>query len=194
MTGPCEPGSYCTLGATIKAPRDNTTGNICPAGSYCTEGTAAPMKCMPGTYSTATENKKMEDCSPCDEGQFCSEWGLTAPNGNCSAGFYCPKGQNSSQPEEFRCTPGHYCPPASKAELPCTSGSFQNEFYKNSCKPCPERYFCNGLILNDTHCSHGVQIPEDCPQGYYCRPLSNTGKEHGCPIGRYFVMSVSNFN
>lgn len=142
-----------------------------------------PRKCKPGFYSPSKGNTQESDCQECNEGEYCNGWGLTKPSGNCSAGFYCPPGQNTSNPEQYRCTPGHFCRAGSKAETPCPSGSYQDEFYKETCKECPEGYFCDGLILNDTFCSHGVQFPQKCPSGFYCRPASETGKENKCPKG-----------
>ena len=53
-SGPCQSGYYCTLGAQVKAPTDNVTGGICPAGSYCNEGSNASSLCPPGTYNGIT--------------------------------------------------------------------------------------------------------------------------------------------
>ena len=50
-TGLCQSGSYCTLGAGTSAPRDNTTGNICPAGQYCPIGSEVGIPCPAGTYN-----------------------------------------------------------------------------------------------------------------------------------------------
>lgn len=183
-SGSCDAGSYCTLGASVQAPRDNITGNVCPPGAYCDAGTGVPKKCEPGHYSSTSGNKQLKDCLECQEGKYCTGWGLHYPSGNCSAGFYCPSGQNSSNPEEYRCTPGYYCPEGSKARVPCPAGLFQDEFYGKSCKVCPEGHYCNGLVLNDTHCEHGVQLPLKCPQGFFCGNASKTGKEKACPKGR----------
>ena len=101
-SGPCQAGYYCTLGAKVKAPVDEITGNKCPTGKYCPSGTSVPYLCLPGTYSNATGNKQVGDCTQCEQGKFCGNWGLTSPSGPCWAGYYCPGGQNSSHPEEFR--------------------------------------------------------------------------------------------
>ena len=101
-TGMCDAGFFCTGGASSSAPSDNVTGGMCPSGSYCPQGTSVPKKCPPGTYSNILRNQKLADCLPCDPGMYCNGWGLTKPSGNCSEGFYCPSGQNTSMPNEFR--------------------------------------------------------------------------------------------
>ena len=65
-------------------------------------------------------------------GQFCGSAGLTAPTGNCSAGYYCPGGQNTSSPLMYVCSPGHYCPEGSATEQACPPGLYQDEFGKVS--------------------------------------------------------------
>ena len=93
----------------------------------------------------------------------------------------------------FRCTPGHFCPNGSQAQLPCLPGSFQDEFYKDSCKQCPARYYCDSTIMNATKCSHGVQQPMPCPRGYYCPPGTKTATQFGCPNGMNDLI-FSNFS
>lgn len=36
-SGECAAGFYCKGGATLPNPRDDVTGNICPAGTYCSK-------------------------------------------------------------------------------------------------------------------------------------------------------------
>lgn len=59
-------------------------------------------------------------------GYYCSGYGLIEPTANCSGGYYCPGGQNTSTPTEYQCSPGHYCPIGSDDEVPCTSGEYQD--------------------------------------------------------------------
>lgn len=51
----------------------------------------------------------IEDCLICPSGYFCDQKGLTELSGQCSEGYYCPVGQNTSQPPEHKCKAGHYC-------------------------------------------------------------------------------------
>lgn len=102
VTGLCDAGYFCTSGASIKAPTDGITGNICPTGRYCPEGTSVPRLCPLGTYSNRTRNKAPNDCVQCEPGQYCADNGLEKPTGPCDAGYYCPGGQNSSHPVEYK--------------------------------------------------------------------------------------------
>lgn len=52
---------------------------------------------------------RIEDCLFCPSGYFCDKKGLSEPSGSCSEGYYCPVGQNSSQPPDHKCRAGHYC-------------------------------------------------------------------------------------
>lgn len=54
-----------------------------------------------------------------------------------------------------------------------------------SCKDCPEGYYCDGTIQNDTVCNHGVQNPSPCEPGSFCLPGTKFAKEHRCPNGTY---------
>ena len=53
------------------------------------------------------------------------------------------------------------------------------------CKECPEGYYCDSTLQNDTFCSHGVQNPQACPQGYYCLNGTSLAQEYGCPVGTF---------
>ena len=44
-------------------------------------GASYPLRCVHGTYSRNTGNEKLDDCTPCDWGQYCGEYNLTAPSG-----------------------------------------------------------------------------------------------------------------
>nr|XP_047130962.1 uncharacterized protein LOC100202447 isoform X1 [Hydra vulgaris] len=184
-TGLCNPGYYCILGAKSKEPLDGVTGNICPQGKYCPIGSSSPTNCPYGTFSNSTGNKGVQDCLSCTSGWFCGSQGLIEPSGKCSEGFYCPGGQNTSRPSEYRCMPGHHCPIGSSNPHACFSGSYQNEFEQSACKECLAGFYCDGFVLNDTECLYGVQYPKSCPNGYYCLNGSITGRENACPEGTY---------
>lgn len=57
--------------------------------------------------------------------------------------------------------------------------------YQGSCKTCPEGYYCDGTIQNNTFCSTGVQNPTPCQPGYYCPNGTKYATEFGCPNGTY---------
>lgn len=188
VTGPCDAGYYCTLGATRSDPQNDATGGTCPTGHYCPQGTGVPQGCPPGYFTNATGNVDFSGCKLCTEGKasintvegihynwgyrnnqkmiinvviiihlqfylltslflsssndhdsacrnlfwflagyYCETTGLSAPTGECSMGYYCPAGQNVSNPTAYICTPGHYCPAGSPSEVSCPSGLYQNE-------------------------------------------------------------------
>ncbi|OAF66035.1 hypothetical protein A3Q56_06248, partial [Intoshia linei] len=58
VTGQCDQGYYCSLGATIPRPLDGITGNICPIGTYCPSKSVQPTDCVDGTYAS-TKGQKM---------------------------------------------------------------------------------------------------------------------------------------
>jgi len=61
--GLCDPGYYCTGGASTSAPTDGTTGNICEVGGYCEMGSRAAATCPPGTYNGEEGAKSRYECS-----------------------------------------------------------------------------------------------------------------------------------
>ncbi len=78
------------------------TGNICPEGHFCPERSSNPTPCPVGTFLNSPGNAAVGDCLPCPPGEFCPGTGRILPAGNCSDGYYCPGGQNVSQPAEYR--------------------------------------------------------------------------------------------
>lgn len=69
-------------------------------------------------------------------GFACSSRGLPAPSHVCHAGYYCPQGQNSSQPAQYLCSPGHMCPPGSATQISCDPGSYQSLYTQVSKENC----------------------------------------------------------
>lgn len=69
--------------------------------------------------------------------------------GNCSAGYYCTSGAESSTPssEEFAgpCPAGYYCPEATVNPIPCEPGTYYNETLNTdpNCLPCPAGWYCD---------------------------------------------------
>ncbi len=105
----------------------------CPQGFYCPPGTGNDHKpCPRGSYSNKLGLSAERECTPCDAGQFCGQWNLTSPSGNCSGGYYCISGSDSATPQLTnlthcpstfnhlsiggKCPRGHYCPIASKTK------------------------------------------------------------------------------
>lgn len=190
VTGPCDAGYFCTEGAKFADPTDNVTGGICPKGHFCPAGTYDPEKCPEGTSSNSTFNQNITGCQPCLPGYYCNAKGLEEPSGKCDPGFFCPGGQKTKRPAEYVCTPGHSCPTGSVNQQACGSGTYQDEHQQSTCKTCPEGYFCDGTILNATHCTHGVQFPEPCVTGHYCPNGTKFAQEHKCPPGKKQALCI----
>ena len=95
-------GYYCILTSASPTPTDNTTGNVCPTGHYCPEASYAPTACPAGYFQNDTAQVDMSDCITCLGGMFCQGTGNAEPSGQCSAGYYCPPGQNTSMPVDYR--------------------------------------------------------------------------------------------
>ena len=88
--------------ASVPNPTDGIKGNGCPVGHYCPLGSSDKQPCSMGYYLDVTLQTDLSDCKLCPGGQYCAGSGLELPTGNCSAGYYCPGGQNMSMPTEYK--------------------------------------------------------------------------------------------
>ena len=145
----------------------------CPEGYFCANGEIA--SCPNGTYSARVNLSSATECSDCDEGRACTVEGLTAPNANCSAGYFCAAGslsvvgQTRYCPETVGgvgrgCEEGFYCPEGTRAPVPCPAGLFgegHNLTRAEECTLCPAGSGCAGLGLR-------IDQIEDCEPGYFC--------------------------
>lgn len=95
-------GYYCIQQASTATPLSSATGDICPVGHYCPEGSQDKIPCPIGTHLDVEQQSAASDCKACPAGLYCSGVGLVEPSGNCSAEYYCPSGQNTSTPYEYR--------------------------------------------------------------------------------------------
>lgn len=57
------------------------------------------------------------------------------------------------------------------------------------CKECPEGFYCDSTLQNDTVCSHGVQNPVPCPAGHFCPNGTKFSSEYGCLRGTFSSQS-----
>ncbi|CEM36103.1 unnamed protein product [Vitrella brassicaformis CCMP3155] len=151
----------------------------CPAGHYCPEATADPIECPTGTFQPATTSS---ECEPCTPGKACTAMGLSAPDADCDAGYYCSGGATRSDPsspdEGGECPPGHYCPTASETPIPCEPGKFSNDTGADACMECTAGFRCPNQTVT----------PEPCPDGRVCPAGSAFGI--GCPEGSYLNDSL----
>ena len=114
-TDRCEAGYFCAGGAS-EATEEET-----PAGSYTPEGSASPIACPPGTFSS---EPAQAECQQCEAGTYCSTTGLT-----------------EGQP----CDAGAYCPAGAVHPIICPAGSYQPEASADAsgaCLECPEGQYC----------------------------------------------------
>ncbi|CAH1789578.1 unnamed protein product, partial [Owenia fusiformis] len=98
----------------------------------------------------------------------------------CSAGYYCPGGQDDDTPTGYNCTEGHYCPTGSDAPIRCPSGSYQDQLGMAYCKDCPQGFYCDNtmapvILYNSSY----------CPMGYYCEVNTTFATENPCPVGTF---------
>lgn len=176
-SGDCDAGWFCRRGAHSKRPTlitnvvynnslvftcpaylVNQTGDICPVGSFCPNGSAEPK--------------------PCLAGMFCDIQGLPYPAGNCTEGYFCARGSNSSNP--VMCKAGHYCPAATPREQPCPAGTFNPGMGKTSilnCQNCTGGYYCPLQAM--------TEVIFKCMQGYYCPSGSIHNDTISCTLGHY---------
>jgi len=82
----CPAGYYCddTLAAVVLY-----NNSACPEGFYCPDNTtfSTQYPCPLGTFSNTTHRTDSSECQACTGGMFCSQTGLTEPEGPCNAGM-----------------------------------------------------------------------------------------------------------
>jgi len=101
---------------------------LCPQGSYCPAGTSTPSKCQRGTYGASMGIYDITQCSKCSPGAFCTQVGLTSPDGLCDPGFYCKEGATVPNPTDDTtgnvCLVGGFCEYGSKLAQSCPPGTY----------------------------------------------------------------------
>ncbi|KAJ8397174.1 hypothetical protein AAFF_G00440080 [Aldrovandia affinis] len=181
--GLCDAGSFC------RSPGLSAPEGPCEPGFYCSGGasTATPENpCPPGTWSNALGAADPSSCWLCPAGFFCNGTGLTQPSGLCAPGFYCRDGAKSPAPDDgvtgSRCPVGFHCPLGSTLPLNCPDGTYTNTTGTPS--PCatehrtPRRQ-CSVMVRR---LCPGAARCLDCPLGRYCL---EAGGVQLCPWGHY---------
>ena len=198
MTRPeyyCHVGYYCSEKATSPEPKNSTEGGgPCLPGFYCESGYSQPLPCPKGTYGSRSNLGSVNECTDCDGGMYCAQYGLPAPNGSCLAGYFCKSKAILPNPvnEVYGdvCPRGYYCPESTTTAFACPPGTFNNQTKATraqDCLPCRGGWYCAGYANADPD---GM-----CDPGYYCttgaykaRPVQYTGLSHNstdiysCPI------------
>eukprot|EP00704_Kipferlia_bialata_P000894 g894.t1 len=174
-TGLCAAGYICEGGST------EADTEQCPAGSYCPEGAAVAIPCPAGSYSSLLGLQAEGECTLCEAGQYCSRTGLTAPEGDCEAGYFCTLGSPSSRPETTvdgyygPCPGGSYCEAGTINPTLCSVAEYSAEG-SYVCNDCTAGYYCG---------TEGVETPTQCPAGYYCPTGTGNYLDTPCPIGTF---------
>ena len=126
---------------------------------------------------------------------MCAVDGLSAPTGNCSAGWFCTGGSWMAEPTAAdnttdlatcscpdanytggRCWPGSYCPAGSAYPLACSYGQYCDQWTLSApAGLCDAGYYCNGSAEEPN------PSERECPPGYYCEQGSGTPTQ--CPAG-----------
>ena len=175
VTGPCDAGYYCTLGAEQKTHDSlaDSTGGVCPEGHYCPQGTAHPIECPKGTFMSSTGatgdiyyNDTQFFCDLCLPGYACTKRGMTTSGSSlCEAGYFCRYGSPSTTPyceEDFcedmygACPIGHYCEVGTDIPQLCNDGTYMDDVGAEVCKECPIGYYCAQHIATSNYTT--------CPQ------------------------------
>jgi hypothetical protein len=166
---PCPAGFACVAGTnTLTKPMVR-----CSPGYFCPQSSTAPNlvgnKCPDGTYSDRDDLTQASDCYDCPPGKYCTG-GLTAPDGDCFAGSYCPGKATKTT------VTGNYCA--------CVKTTADNS---DGCT-CIDPIAANCVISSAGYKSCSVQqTGTQCPAGTYG---TRTGMKAAseckiCPLGSY---------
>jgi hypothetical protein len=125
----CAAGYICVGRATHAYPPAITaTTSInrkCPPGYTCNVGSSVVgAACAAGTYENSYASSACKSCPP---GYYCATTGLTAPTGDCSAGYTCFEAATTPNPTDGTkgavCPIGSYCLAGSAKSFICHDGT-----------------------------------------------------------------------
>ncbi|RUS80922.1 hypothetical protein EGW08_011303, partial [Elysia chlorotica] len=205
----CSPGYYCDpfeANVTIPNAGPVVTPSPCPVGYYCPVKTSAKQSfpCPAGTFGPDEYYSDISNCTECTAGSYCERDGLSAPTGECWAGFYCTGGasaptpifdnvnttDNSTFTGNDRCPVGYYCTNGTTYPIPCPRGTFsivREVTSPDGCEPCPKGRYC------DIQAFTKVDDAPLCSPGYICIGGSTTPtptdniEGYVCPAGHFCV-------
>lgn len=165
---------------------------ICPVGYYCEAGYESPVQCPVGTYNPVTGGTSIAThCLDCPPGRYCATKGLSAPSGDCNAGYFCLVSAETNKPSALdivasrwgKCRPGSYCPIGTAHPYPCPAGTFSDQEQlgaETDCTDCTAGSYCltRNLTAVTGQCDEGFYCPAGqieprndaykCTAGYYC--------------------------
>jgi len=197
---PCSPGAYCPAGSTSGTanlcpagtyrtltggtavtdcaqcptghycPPQNVEPYQCPLGYYCPNGIEDPLPCPIGTFGASLGLRSLAECTPCWSGRYCSQTGLSMPDGLCDPGFYCISGAYTAAPTDGVtgnvCPAGGFCVKGSSYAKNCPAGYYNptpGKSKASDCILCPAGKYCSGSNTASPAAPTG-----SCFAGYYC--------------------------
>lgn len=155
---------------------------LCPIGMYCPANSETYTPCPVGTYNPVLGGTSLlTHCLPCAPGRYCASKGLSAPTGDCNAGYFCESSAETNKPAALdeisgrwgKCPPGSYCPAATAYPYPCPAGTFSDSESLTSasaCTTCTAGHYCETRGL--------TQVTGQCDEGFYC-PVETTADANG---------------
>lgn len=131
----CAPGTFVseTGGARVCSP--------CASGEFSNDYDATECRawrdCTPGQYvERAGSSTADRECAACPSGET-----TTSPNaGECTGASDCAAGTYKSDDECVTCEPGNYCSGKTDSEVPCESGTWDND--NDPATPCVVKTSC----------------------------------------------------
>ena len=186
VSGLCNAGYYCRLGASLPTPALDVGHNPpwfgpCPTGGYyCEEGASDPLPCPSGRYAPDNKFKILSanDCNKCKAGDFCAQGNQTETSGPCDVGYFCLAGSPTAAPNASHgglCPAGFRCPVGSAWPEACEPGTYNNVSGQGTCKDCPRGFYCTGNTTS----------PEECPVGHYCPLKTISAFAFACKAGTF---------
>lgn len=167
-----------------------TEPKLCPVGKFCVSGSQTGEKCQPGYYNPVLGGDVEADyCLDCPPGRVCSGKGLSAPDGDCAAGFFCLSKAITQRPSALdpngnfgKCPVGHYCPEATAYPYPCPAGTFRSTEQGEEvgdCTSCTAGSYCLTRGL--------TQVTGQCDAGFYCPAgqIEPRNDQYKCPTGKF---------
>jgi hypothetical protein len=213
----CDLGNNCAIcpNGSYNAKFGIPACKPCPAGYYCESKATQDSNslyyearpCPVGTYNAFESKSSLSDCVACDAGQYCDEEAMTAPKGDCAAGYFCTTGSPFEKPafddaggNYGMCPTGHHCAANTETPTACLAGTYSamtKSVDDTNCKSCEPGSYCEtaGLSAPTGYCEPGyycavgstsIQAAE-CTATNYC-PQGSANEER-CPIGFYNTLA-----